>query len=188
MPSSPASDNAVEQQAQPRHDGGEAPEQRQGAQQEASPERSAAELTEELARLEERFKRSVADLDNYRKRVARDIERQVTEARERFIRDWLEVVDSVDRALQHESEGPLAEALRVVRGQMDAVLERSGVRRVGAPGEPFDPQLHEAVEVRETDEAEDRTVVAVLRAGYALDGRVLRPAQVVVARRPSSAG
>jgi molecular chaperone GrpE len=153
-----------------------------------TPERTVGELTDELARLEDRFKRSVADLDNYRKRVARDIERQVTDARERFIRDWLEVVDSIDRALQHDPDGRLAEPLGVVRRQMEAVLERSGVRRVGAPGEPFDPALHEAVAVRENDEAEDRTVVEVLRSGYVLDGRVLRPAQVVVARRPPAAG
>jgi molecular chaperone GrpE len=97
------------------------------------------------------------------------------------------VVDSVDRAVQHEADGPVAETLGVVRRQMDAVLARSGAQRVGAPGEPFDPTLHEAVSVRDTDEAEDRTVLEVLRSGYVLDGRVLRPAQVVVARRPSAA-
>ena len=87
---------------------------------------AASTVRYELARLEDRFKRSVADLDNYRKRVARDIERQVTDERERFIRDWLEVVDSIDRALQHDPDGRLTEPLEVVRRQMDAVLTWDG--------------------------------------------------------------
>jgi molecular chaperone GrpE len=142
------------------------------------------ELRAELARMEDRYKRALADLDNYRKRAARDVERLIGERREALLRDWLEVVDGMERALQQHPEGPLNEGLRAVLGQMDAILARQGVQRVGQPGEPFDPARHEAIDVRVTDDAPDRTVIDVVRSGYAMDGRVLRPAQVIVARAP----
>jgi molecular chaperone GrpE len=144
-------------------------------------------LRAELARMEDRYKRALADLDNYRKRAARDIERLVGERREALLRDWLEVVDGMERALQQNPEGPLSEGLRAVLGQMQSILARQGVERVGTPGEPFDPERHEAIDVRTTADAPDRSVLDVVRSGYAMDGRVLRPAQVVVARAPQQA-
>jgi molecular chaperone GrpE len=145
------------------------------------------ELTEELARLEDRYKRALADLDNYRKRSAREIERRVSEAKESVLRSWLEAVDSVERALRMQSEGPCAEGLRAVLEQMDSVLARHGAQRIGAVGDRFDPERHEAIAAQTTDEAPDRTVLAVERSGYALGDRVIRPAQVVVARMPEHA-
>ena len=142
------------------------------------------DLAAELERMEDRLKRAVADLDNYRKRSARDLGRLLTERSDTVLRDWLEVVDGVERALQQTAETPLYDGLRAVLEHMDAVLERHGVRRFGERGEAFDPNRHEAVDVRDTDDAPDRTVVEVLRSGYARDDRVLRPAQVVVARAP----
>lgn len=147
-------------------------------------EASERDLRAELEQMEDRFKRTLADLDNYRKRSARELERLVTERGDAVLGDWLEVVDGVERALQQTADSPLYDGLRAVLEHMDAVLERHGVRRIGERGEPFDPNYHEAVDVRETDEAPDRTVVEVLRSGYARDDRVLRPAQVVVARAP----
>jgi molecular chaperone GrpE len=135
-----------------------------------------------LADMEDRLKRSLADLDNYRKRSVREIDRRVTESRESMLRDWLEAVDSIDRALQMDPDGPGAAGLRAVREQMESILTRYGVRRTGEVGEQFDPERHEAISVRETGEAPDRTVVDVARSGYALGDRTLRPAQVVVAR------
>jgi molecular chaperone GrpE len=143
------------------------------------------DLEAELARSEDRYKRALADLDNYRKRTARDVEQRVTERSERVTRDWLEAVDSVERALRMQ-QGPaneIAAGLRAVMEQMEAILERQGVERLGAPGDRFDPALHEAVAVRDTDSVRDRTVVEVARSGYRLGDRVLRPAQVVVSRR-----
>ena len=142
------------------------------------------DLEAELAQMEDRFKRAAADLDNYRKRVGRDIERLVTERRDVLLREWFEVLDTLDRALAQSPDGPASEALAAVREQMESVLARHDVHRVGAVGEPFDPSRHEAVEVRETGEAPDRTVVAVARSGFARGDHVLRPAQVVVARAP----
>jgi molecular chaperone GrpE len=142
------------------------------------------ELEQRVAQLDDRYKRALAELDNYRKRAAREIERRTNDSREALLGDWLEAVDSVERALlMAEPESPLAVGLRAVLEQMDVILERQGVSRIGAPGEPFDPERHEAVGVVHTDQAPDRSVVEVARSGYAIGDRVLRPAQVVVARR-----
>ncbi len=62
--------------------------------------------------------------------------------------DWLEAVDSVERAIQMEPDGPCRDGLQAVMGQMDAVLQRQGAQRIGAPGERFDPERHEAIAVR----------------------------------------
>jgi molecular chaperone GrpE len=181
MPSSRASEGSEARSDAPREDE-QAPER--APAQPAAPEPG---LAEELARTEDRYKRAVADLDNYRKRSAREVERRAVELREALIRDWLEVVDSVERALRMDSSGPHVEGLRAVLEQIEAVLARQGVQRIGQVGERFDPERHEAIDVRVTDEVEDRTVIEVARSGFALGDRVLRPAQVVVSRRPEPA-
>jgi molecular chaperone GrpE len=146
-----------------------------------------ADLDAELAQLEDRYKRALADLDNYRKRSARELERRVAEAKEAMLRDWLDVVDSVERAMRIESEGPCYDGLRAVLDQIDAVLAREGALRVGAPGDQFDPERHDAIAIQPSADVPDRTVLAVERSGYALGDRVVRPAQVVVARTPEHA-
>ena len=135
--------------------GREAPEPRAGRTAESDErvlaggdEASASDAAAEIARLEDRYKRALADLDNYRKRVAREIERQVIDGKQAALLDWLDVVDSVERAMRIESEGPCFEGLRAVLDQMDAVLARQGARRVGEPGDRFDPEQHEAVGVQ----------------------------------------
>lgn len=140
-----------------------------------------SDLQAEIAALDERYKRALADLENYRKRMERELERRVAEGREGVIRDWLEAVDSVERALRMSPDGASAAGLQAVLEQMEAILRREGVQRVGAPGEPFDPERFEAVGVRDTSEVPDRTVVEVVRSGFGSDGHVLRPAQVIVA-------
>ncbi len=144
----------------------------------------ADQLSAELERLEDRYKRALADLDNYRKRSAREIERRTEEVREAVIRDWLEAVDSVERAVRLDSDGPCAEGLRAVLEQMETVLARQGAVRIGAAGDRFDPERHEAVGMQPSAEVPDRTILSVERSGFALGDRVIRPAQVVVARTP----
>ncbi|MEA2158935.1 MAG: molecular chaperone GrpE, partial [Solirubrobacteraceae bacterium] len=124
-----------------------------------------SELTDDIAHLEDRYKRALADLDNYRKRSQREIERRVEEAREAALRDWLEAVDSVERALRMAPDD--ADGLRAVLEQMDSILARQGVQRFGAPGEQFDPARHEAIAVHESTDAPDRTIVGVERSGFA---------------------
>jgi molecular chaperone GrpE len=145
------------------------------------------DLEAELARMEDRYKRALADLDNYRKRSVRETDRRILESREAQLREWLEVVDSLERALFMQPDNPVVEGLRAVLEQMEAVLARQGVTRMGAAGERFDPERHEAVGVRETDDVPDRTVMEVARSGFEHDGRVLRPAEVIVSRaRPGN--
>ena len=146
------------------------------------------DLAEQLAQTEDRFKRALADLDNYRKRSAREVERRVEEGRDALLREWLEAVDTVERAARMDPDGPLGQGMRALLDQIEALLARRGVQRIGEAGEPFDPERHDAVEVRMTTDAPENTVVDVIRAGYAVDGRVLRPAQVAVARRPQTSG
>ncbi|HET8956624.1 MAG TPA: nucleotide exchange factor GrpE [Solirubrobacterales bacterium] len=137
----------------------------------------------EEARLEdERYLRALADLENYRKRSAQEVERRVAEQAERLLLDWVEAVDSVDRALEMQP----SDGLRSVLEQMEAILARQGVERVGAAGDRFAPELHEAISVQESDEVPDRTVLDVARSGYRRGERVLRPAQVVVSRNGAS--
>jgi molecular chaperone GrpE len=135
-----------------------------------------------LAEMEDRLKRALADLDNYRKRSAKEVDRRVTESRESMLRDWLEAVDSIDRALQMDPGGPAAAGLRAVLEQMESILARYGVTRTGESGEQFDPERHEAVAVSGDGDGPGRTIEHVARSGYALGDRVLRPAQVVVSR------
>ena len=143
-------------------------------------------LREELARAQDRHHRALADLDHYRTRAERDGERRVDEARQVLLRDWLEAVDSVERALRLEPGDP---GLTAVLEQMEAILARHGVQRLDALGARFDPERHEAIAVLPAADAPDYTVLEVARSGFALgDGEILRPAQVVVARRPAGQG
>jgi molecular chaperone GrpE len=142
---------------------------------------SVEELTARNAELTNRHLRARADLENFRKRTGRETERRVDEARERVLRDWLEAVDSVERALRMT---PDAAGLRAVLEQMEAILERNGVRRAGAPGDPFDPERHEAVGISEGDGdgGGPPRIADVARSGFTISDRVLRPAQVIVTR------
>ena len=179
MPSSPGTDRHDTASGAPSIEEPEAPERREPSQ---------AEHEAEIARLEDRYKRALADLDNYRKRSAREVERRVEEGRDALLREWLEAVDTVERATRMDPDGPLGQGMRALLDQIEALLARRGVQRIGEAGEPFDPERHDAVEVRMTTDAPENTVVDVIRAGYAVDGRVLRPAQVAVARRPQTSG
>ena len=134
----------------------------------------------ELAQIEERYRRALADLDNYRKRFGRELERRVEEARESMLLDWLDVVDSVERAIRMQVDGACRDGLRALLAQMDDVLARHGVERIGRPGEIFDPRRHEAVATRPGEDVD--AVAEVQRSGFARGERVIRPAQVVVAR------
>jgi molecular chaperone GrpE len=136
----------------------------------------------ELAELEDRLRRALADMDNLRKRCARDIERERAAERARVAAAWLPIVDNLELALQHAEDAPgVVEGVRAVHQQAVATLARLGFPRFDAVGQPFDPALHEAVGAVE-DGAPAWTVVAVVRPGYGTPEALLRPAGVVVAR------
>jgi molecular chaperone GrpE len=145
----------------------------------------SAEIQERLAATEDRLLRALADLDNQRKRIGREMAREREEIRAGVLADWLEVADSAERALAafgDRADDPMFVGLAALAGQIEEALRRGGVRRFGAPGEPFDPARHEAMGTMPAGEVSPGSVAAVIRAGYELDGRLLRPAQVVVAR------
>ena len=135
--------------------------------------------------LEDRLRRALADLDNLRKRQARELERQRVAEANRVAAAWLPVLDNLDLALGHAGADPSAivEGVRAVREQALAVLDNLGFSRYDEVGVPFDPVRHEVVNVVDDSEAEPGTVVRVLRPGYGTAERQLRPGAVTVARR-----
>jgi len=148
------------------------------------PDADADDLRARIAELERRYRQALADFDNFRKRMARDAERQRAEEQARVAAQWLPVLDNLDRALEHAESDPgaIVEGVRAVRDEAVALLARLGFPRRSDVGEPFDPARHEAVAT--VPDAGDRagTVVQVVRPGYGDDERQLRPAAVVVAR------
>jgi molecular chaperone GrpE len=141
----------------------------------------------DAAELEDRWRRALADLDNLRKRYARELARERAAERDLVTAAFLPVLDTVDRALEHADADPrsIVEGVRTLREQALAVLTGLGYQREDAVAVPFDPARHEVVGVVETDasQAPPGSVVAVLRPGYGAQGRQLRPAAVTVAQR-----
>ena len=134
-------------------------------------EEKLAELTADLQRVH-------AEYANYRKRVERDRELIKATAIGSVLAELLSVLDDVDRARQH---GELDGAFRSVGESLEGTVARLGLERVGAAGEPFDPNIHEALTHEASDEVSEPTVVAVYQPGYRYSDRVLRPARVAVA-------
>lgn len=133
-----------------------------------------AELTEQLMRLQ-------AEFENYRKRMVKEQTRILETAESELIRKLLPALDNLERAIDHapESDG-LVEGVRMVLGQLLAVLEKEGLELIDPEGEPFDPEHHEAMMVVETDDCPEDTVVDVVQKGYRFNGLLLRPAMVKV--------
>jgi molecular chaperone GrpE len=179
-------DVPVEVEPQIAHDvGGEAPDR--VAQLEAA----VAKLEQEKKDNWDKYLRAAADLENHRRRAKRDLDDARAEARTRVLKEMLPVVDNMERGLTHAEEsaqgGDLAaivDGIRLVLRQFLTAFERSDVTPVEAAGQPFDPNLHEAISQQETDAQPPGTVVQVLQRGYKLGDRLLRPALVVVAKAP----
>ena len=151
---------------------------------ENKPEVAASDL-DAVAALEDRLRRALADLDNLRKRHARDLDRERAAAANRVAAAWLPVLDNLDLALGHAGADPstIIEGVRAVREQALAVLASLGFSRYDEVGVPFDPAQHEVVNVVDDSEAAPGTVVRVLRPGYGTAERQLRPGAVTVAGR-----
>lgn len=137
----------------------------------------------EIAALQDRLRRALADLDNLRKRHAREAEREREAAARRVAAAWLPVLDNLDLALGYADADPAAviEGVRAVRDQALAVLADLGYPRQEDVGVPFDPARHEVVDVVPTPDAPPGTVVRVLRPGYGDAEHQLRPGAVAVA-------
>ena len=151
-------------------------------------------LAELQAKVDENWNlylRAAAEIENVRKRAARDVEHVRKFALEGFARDLLEVRDSLELGLA-AAESADAEALRAGSEStlklLTGVLERNGVEQIDPEGEPFDPERHEAMTMQPSPEAEPGSVLTVVQKGYILNGRLLRPARVVVAAESTPSG
>jgi molecular chaperone GrpE len=134
----------------------------------------------------DRFLRQVAEVDNFKKRAAREREDAIRFANESLIKDLLPVIDNLERAVAHASGGgngkPIVEGVEMVlKGLLD-VMAKYGVTQISALGQPFDPSKHEAMAQVESESHEPNAVVDELHKGYMLHDRLLRPALVSVAK------
>lgn len=150
------------------------------------PERQSEEAPTgtEIAELEDRWRRAVADLENVRKRHARELQRAQAAERARVTSAWLPVIDNLELALAHAGSGSdaVVEGVRAIRDQAIEILARLGYPRHDEVGVAFDPRLHEVVGVVDDPGTEPGTVVEVARPGYGDGDNQLRPAAVIVSR------
>jgi molecular chaperone GrpE len=150
--------------------------------------RELEQKTKEAAEANEKYLRTYADFENYRKRMQRDLADFRKYANEQFALELLTVVDHLGLALKHAGEsGETAQGMRegveLVYKQLREALEKFGVKQFGAAGEPFDPAQHDAMMQIVTDEVPENTVVQVMQDGYLYHEKVLRHAKVGVSKK-----
>lgn len=142
----------------------------------------------ELAQHREAMLRMQAEMENLRKRLIRDLEKSRRFALEGIMKDLLQVHDSLERGLEMAGEKATAESLRegkeLTLKMLGKVLADHGLEQIDPKGEPFNPELHEAMTVQPSADQPENTVIEVLQKGYRLHDRLVRPARVIVSRRP----
>ena len=159
-------------------------------------EKDIAELLADTERERDEYldlaQRTKADFENYRRRITKEVQQAQSRGRAELARSLLGVVDDLERALaaaeprgSDAAPGHLAEGVRLVYESLAGVLRNAGLESYEPAGEPFDPDLHEAMMTRPVEPDDAGRVVEVLEKGYRLDGQVLRPARVVVGEQPS---
>lgn len=176
-------------------------EERSEASEAAESEGETAEsLRAELRKKEQaadesqnRYLRTLADFENYKKRAQKEQIEQARFANEKLINEFLPVIDNLERALSHSKEtkdfNKMVEGVELTQKQLLSVLAKFGVRPIESLHQPFDPFLHQSigqVEVEEGSGEEDNQVVGETQKGYFLNERVLRPSLVLVSKRKAS--
>ena len=147
-----------------------------------------ARAEEDLAKHREAMLRMQAEMDNLRKRLMRDLERSRKLALEGIMKDLLQVWDSLERGLGVSGESVTIESL--VEGQeltmkiLEKVMQDHNLEVIDPLGQPFNPEFHEAVTVLPSADVEENTVIEVLQKGFRLHERLIRPAMVIVSRKP----
>lgn len=162
----------------------EQPEQQEETVAEVADEpETAIEGKQQADEMLQRLQRLQADFDNYRKRTVREKEDFAAFAEAALVKGLLPILDNFDRALSSlpESEAAWADGIKLVQRQLMTVLEQQGMTLIDSLGQPFDPNLHEAVMRDDQADAEDGTILAELQKGYMYKGRLLRPSMVKVA-------
>ena len=145
-------------------------------------------IKRDLDEKQDRLLRALAEMDNMRRRAQRDREEYTRYATESLLRDLIPIVDNFDRALQaargNRDAAKVVEGVELIQRELLRVLERAGVKRYSALGQPFDPTRHEAIARVVSVDAKPGTVVGETMPGYQLHNRVLRAALVSVAAAP----
>jgi molecular chaperone GrpE len=152
----------------------------------AAPENLVEQLRAEAAEANDRALRAHAELENFRKRARRDADDERKYANLPLLRDLLPVLDNLTRALEagektHDA-GTLIEGVKLVSQQLDNVLGNYQCKRIPALGQPFDPNVHQAIAQQPSADQPPGTVLLEAQSGYQLHDRVLRPSQVIVSR------
>jgi molecular chaperone GrpE len=155
-----------------------------------TPEDEITKLREELAAAKDGVLRAQADAQNVMRRAEQDVEKARKFALERFCGELLPVVDNLERALEaapadNEAVKPIAEGVQLTLKSFLDALRKFNIEVVDPVGEPFDPQRHQAMTMVENGNVEPNTVIAVMQKGYTLNGRLLRPAMVMVSKSPA---
>ncbi|MDF3935075.1 nucleotide exchange factor GrpE [Pseudomonas citronellolis] len=171
-------------------------QQTQDSQQNEQPEQAAGDLNARVLELEEQVAaakdqslRVAAELQNVRRRAEQDVEKAHKFALEKFSGDLLPVVDTLERALEmsnpdDEAIKPMREGIELTLKMFHDTLKRYNLEPVDPHGEPFNPEHHQAMAMQESAHLEPGSVVKVFQKGYLLNGRLLRPAMVVVSKAP----
>jgi len=150
----------------------------------ADPDVALSEAEAKAAENWERYLRASAEVENVRKRASRDVENAHKFAIERFGKELLAVKDGLEMALAASDNASVESLLagsEATLKLLGSTMERFGIQVVDPEGEPFDPQVHEAISVQPSDDVEPGSIVTVVQKGYLLNGRLLRPAMVIVA-------
>jgi len=170
--------------------GGNAADENADPNQGLDPEARLKKAEDAASDFRDQFLRTAAELENVRRRAAKDVENAHRYGMERFAREMLAVVDSLemgrDAARSAGEGGAVAEGMDATLRLLISVLEKFGVTPIEAAGERFDPESHEAIMTQPSAQAEPDTVVGVVQQGYRIHDRLLRPARVIVARAPDA--
>ncbi len=168
--------------AEGQSDGAEAPNP--GASALAAAEAKAAENWNS-------YLRAAAELDNFRKRTERELENARKFAIERFAQELVTVGDALEAGINAGAANPgpaLLEGAQATLRQLHRAFEKAGIKIIDPAGQPFDPAWHEAMVAQESPDRPPNSVLTVVQKGYSLNGRLLRPARVVVSKAPAAGG
>ena len=154
------------------------------AQENVDLNKKLEEKEKEAAANYDKYLRTVADLENYKKRAIREKSDIIKYGNEELIKDILPFVDSLDRALEHDTGDVQAfkDGVALIQEQLLCCLKKHGVERIETAGLNFDPNFHEALMQMESDKHEDNKIVSEMERGYLLNGRLLRPSKVCVCK------
>ena len=146
------------------------------------------EAQAQIDELNDRLLRLTADYDNFRKRSQREKNESRQFANQHLLEKQLPVLDNFEMALtaSENADPAIQDGVQMIYDQFLSVLKDAGVEEIDAEGEPFDPNIHEAISQQETTEVEEGTVVQQVQRGYKLNDRLVRPARVVVSKAPES--